>query len=191
MPFLTSCARADSTVVKSPFEMSVPPPNAVSARVARFVTRYAVALLVVALAVTGASVYVLRTLKIRANLFALLPPSLPEVKKLQHIYDKTGGFGDVVVIAEGGTREGSDAFFADLLPAINKLTWTKGADYRVDLEALKVHGLIKGRLQVKILGDGELAKPLKIKAHAFSKSAQEKIKKAGGTIEVIGKVVAG
>ncbi|MFH2203629.1 MAG: 50S ribosomal protein L15 [Elusimicrobiota bacterium] len=61
----------------------------------------------------------------------------------------------------------------------------------VDLEALKVHGLIKGRRQVKILGDGELAKPLKIKAHAFSKSAQEKIQQAGGTIEVIGKAAAG
>lgn len=120
--------------------MSVPPPNAVSSRLARFVTKYAVAILLVALAVTCASVLVVRTLKIRANLFALLPPSLPEVKKIQHIYDKTGGFGDVVVIAEGGTREGSDAYFADLLPAIDKLKWTKGADYQVDLEALKPYG---------------------------------------------------
>jgi large subunit ribosomal protein L15 len=55
----------------------------------------------------------------------------------------------------------------------------------VDLDALRVHGLVKGRLPVKILGDGELKKPLKIKAHAFSKSAQEKIKKAGGTAEVL------
>ena len=37
---------------------------------------------------------------------------------------------------------------------------------------------------VKILGDGELKHPLKIKAHAFSKSALEKIKKAGGSAEI-------
>ncbi len=120
--------------------MSVPPPNALSSRLARFVTRHAIAVLLVALAVTGASVLVLRTLRIQANFFALLPSTQPEMKKLQHIYDKTGGFGDVVVIAEGGTRQGSDAYFADLLVAIDKLKWTKGADYRVDLEALKPYG---------------------------------------------------
>jgi len=36
---------------------------------------------------------------------------------------------------------------------------------------------------LKILGEGELTKPLHIKAHKFSTSAIEKIKKAGGTFE--------
>jgi len=57
----------------------------------------------------------------------------------------------------------------------------------VGLEALKVHGLVKGRLPVKVLGDGELKKPLKVQAHAFSKIAQEKIKKAGGSCLVLAK----
>ena len=39
----------------------------------------------------------------------------------------------------------------------------------------------KSEKPVKILGDGELKHPLKINAHAFSKSALEKIKKAGGS----------
>jgi large subunit ribosomal protein L15 len=38
---------------------------------------------------------------------------------------------------------------------------------------------------VKILGNGELAHPLNISAHLFSKSAQEKITKAGGNVEVL------
>jgi large subunit ribosomal protein L15 len=38
---------------------------------------------------------------------------------------------------------------------------------------------------VKILGDGELAKPLTVRAHAFSKSAVAKIESAGGTVERI------
>jgi len=42
---------------------------------------------------------------------------------------------------------------------------------------------IKGK--VKILGDGELEKALTVKAHAFSKSAVEKITLAGGKTEVI------
>ncbi len=120
--------------------MLAPLPNTLSAHLARFVTKHAVVVLIVSLALTGASTLVLRSLRIQANLFALLPPTLPEVKKLQGIYDKTGGFGDLVIIAEGGTRKGSDAYFADLLPAVNKLPWTKGADYRVDMEALKPYG---------------------------------------------------
>ncbi|MBI3322978.1 MAG: 50S ribosomal protein L15 [Candidatus Omnitrophica bacterium] len=39
--------------------------------------------------------------------------------------------------------------------------------------------------RVKILGDGELPHALKVKAHAFSASAREKIVKAGGTAEVV------
>jgi len=38
---------------------------------------------------------------------------------------------------------------------------------------------------VVILGRGELKKPLKIKAHRFSRKAKEKIEKAGGTVEVL------
>jgi len=45
--------------------------------------------------------------------------------------------------------------------------------------------LVKHSKRVKILGDGELTKSLKVQAHAFSGSAREKIEKAGGTASVI------
>jgi large subunit ribosomal protein L15 len=56
-----------------------------------------------------------------------------------------------------------------------------GAD--VTPETLKAAGLIaKLSVDVKILGEGELTKKLSVTAHAFSKSAAEKIEAAGGTI---------
>jgi len=56
----------------------------------------------------------------------------------------------------------------------------------VDQEALKKVGLAKGPADgVRILGTGELTKRLTIRAHHFSKSAQEKIAARGGTAEVI------
>jgi large subunit ribosomal protein L15 len=60
------------------------------------------------------------------------------------------------------------------------------AEETVTPEALLKRGLIK-RLDdgLRVLGDGELKAPLKISAHHFSKSALEKIQKAGGTAEVI------
>jgi large subunit ribosomal protein L15 len=52
-------------------------------------------------------------------------------------------------------------------------------------EVLRKAGVIKTRHQVKILGDGELKAAITVQAHKFSKSAQEKITKAGGKFEVL------
>ena len=56
----------------------------------------------------------------------------------------------------------------------------------VTLETLVKAGLAKNGALVKVLGDGELKKKVNVQAHKFSKSAQEKITKAGGKAEVIG-----
>src|SRR5437764_14230287 len=56
-------------------------------------------------------------------------------------------------------------------------------DGEVTPETLKEAGLIRNtRLDVKILGHGELTKKLSVSAHLFSATAREKIEKAGGTI---------
>ncbi|MFO7266147.1 MAG: 50S ribosomal protein L15 [Limnochordales bacterium] len=38
---------------------------------------------------------------------------------------------------------------------------------------------------IKLLGDGEITRPLTVRVHAFSQTAAEKIRAAGGSIEVI------
>src|SRR5579864_6624207 len=52
-------------------------------------------------------------------------------------------------------------------------------------DVLRKAGVIKTKHPVKILGDGELKTALTVHAHKFSKSAQEKITKAGGKCEVL------
>ncbi len=52
-------------------------------------------------------------------------------------------------------------------------------------EVLRKAGVISTKHPVKILGDGELSSALTVHAHKFSKSAQEKITKAGGKFEVL------
>ncbi|MHB8655387.1 MAG: 50S ribosomal protein L15 [Terriglobia bacterium] len=60
------------------------------------------------------------------------------------------------------------------------------AKEKITPEFLLRHGLIKKLLDgLKVLGEGELKAPLEISAHHFSKSALEKIQKAGGKAEVI------
>jgi large subunit ribosomal protein L15 len=60
----------------------------------------------------------------------------------------------------------------------------KGAE--VTLESMRERGLAKRKsVPVKVLGGGELSKPLTVHAHAFSKSAREKIEGAGGSCQTI------
>ncbi|MDA7978764.1 MAG: 50S ribosomal protein L15 [Pirellulales bacterium] len=56
----------------------------------------------------------------------------------------------------------------------------------VTIATLRERNLAKRRFdELKILGDGELAKKLKVSAHKFSKSAEEKIKQAGGEVVIL------
>ena len=51
----------------------------------------------------------------------------------------------------------------------------------IDIEVLIKAGLMSPKHLLKVLGKGTLTSKLEIKAHAFSKTAEEAIKNAGGT----------
>src|SRR5216684_4487959 len=55
----------------------------------------------------------------------------------------------------------------------------------INPDVLRQAGVISTKRPVKILGDGELKSAITVQAHKFSKSAQEKITKAGGKFEVL------
>jgi large subunit ribosomal protein L15 len=56
----------------------------------------------------------------------------------------------------------------------------------VDLEALRAAGLATRKdVPVKILARGELTKKLTVHAHAFSKTARERIEAAGGAVQIL------
>ena len=59
-------------------------------------------------------------------------------------------------------------------------------EQKITLELLVGKGLIKNKDKlVKILGEGEIKNPIAIQTHAISRKAAEKIKAAGGTVELI------
>jgi large subunit ribosomal protein L15 len=57
---------------------------------------------------------------------------------------------------------------------------------KVDPALMADRGLIAAGSKVKVLGDGELKSKITVCAHAFSKSAREKIVASGGNVELIG-----
>lgn len=74
--------------------------------------------------------------------------------------------------------------------SIGSLNQHFNADEEVTPELLHQRGIIKkAKHDVVVLGNGELSKALRISAHRFTKSAREKIEKAGGAALEIGKAV--
>ena len=55
----------------------------------------------------------------------------------------------------------------------------------INPDVLRKAGVISTNRRVKILGDGELTSAITVHAHKFSKSAEEKITKAGGKVEIL------
>ena len=61
------------------------------------------------------------------------------------------------------------------------------ADEEITPEVLHDRGLIKkAKHDVVVLGNGDVSKPLRVSAHRFTKSAREKIEKAGGAVIELG-----
>lgn len=58
-----------------------------------------------------------------------------------------------------------------------------GLEGEITPEVLVRHGLVRSGQPVKVLGDGEIATAVRVKANKFSKSARAKIEAAGGTCE--------
>ena len=81
----------------------------------------------------------------------------------------------------------SNARFKKVYAVINLDDLNKFDDgAEITPEILKDAGLVKNTLDgLKVLGNGKLEKKLNVKAHKFSKSAQEQIEKLGGKAEVI------
>ena len=99
----------------------------------------------------------------------------------------------------GGVREGFEGGQTPLIKRIPKKGFNRVRSYKISvvnikelnrfkngeeitLEKLKRFSLAGKKDKVKILGYGDIDKKLKVHAHQFSKSAKEKIEKAGGEI---------
>ena len=98
-------------------------------------------------------------------------------------YSRRLGFeGGQMPLIRRVPKRGFTNIFRTTYTAIN-LRQLADFDGEVTVEQLADRGLARRGARVKILGDGEIEKPLKITAHKFSKTAREKIEAAGGSCE--------
>lgn len=71
--------------------------------------------------------------------------------------------------------------------AVNIDTLSECGESTIDPGVLRSKGLVAKKGLVKVLGRGTVSAKLTVKAHAFSKSAQQAIEAAGGTVEILPK----
>jgi large subunit ribosomal protein L15 len=82
-------------------------------------------------------------------------------------------------------KRGFTNIFRQEYSIVNLETLAAIGETEINPDVLRKAGVIKTKRPVKVLGDGELTAALTVYAHKFSKSAQEKITKAGGKAEVL------
>jgi len=90
--------------------------------------------------------------------FVLRMPKLKGFKNINRIEYKVLNVGDLAVLAKEG---------------------------KITKKNLVEKGIIGKKDKLKILGDGEIKEALEVEGDAFSKSAKEKIEKAGGVVKII------
>lgn len=106
-------------------------------------------------------------------------------------YKRALGFegGQMPLMRRIAKRGFNNNQFAPVIAEVNvaALEAEFDAGTTVTPELMAERGVAKGRFEeVKILGNGNLTKKLTVQAHRFSKSAEEKIIAAGGTVERLG-----
>lgn len=100
---------------------------------------------------------------------------------------RIGFEGGQMPLARRIPKRGFNNIFADKYEIVNVSDLNKFKDgTEVNAEILFAAGLINSaNANVKVLGNGELTSKLTVKAVKFSKTAEEKITKAGGKAEVM------
>jgi large subunit ribosomal protein L15 len=83
-------------------------------------------------------------------------------------------------------KRGFTNIFQERYSVVNIGALDKLEETAITPEILADAGIIKNQKnKIKILGVGDISKPITVKAHAFSASAKEKIEKAKGSIELL------
>jgi large subunit ribosomal protein L15 len=98
-------------------------------------------------------------------------------------YARQAGFeGGQMTLVRRVPKRGFTNLFKTTYSVVN-LNQLEQFESEVTPETLIEHGLVRSGTLVKVLGDGDLNRPLTVIAHKFSRSARAKIEAAGGSCQ--------
>lgn len=102
-------------------------------------------------------------------------------------YSRKRGFeGGQMPLVRRIPKRGFTNIFKERYNVVNVGDLEKSGLDELNIEVLLEKKIIRDkRLKLKILGDGDLSRKIKVTAHKFSKTAVEKIEKSGGEVVVL------
>ena len=102
-------------------------------------------------------------------------------------YSRKRGFeGGQMPLVRRIPKRGFTNIFKVTYNVVNVGDLDKSGLDELNIEVLLEKNIIRDkRLKLKILGDGELTRKIKVSAHKFSKTAVEKIEKSGGEVVIL------
>ncbi|MBX7148082.1 MMPL family transporter [bacterium] len=86
---------------------------------------------------TGVSFYGAKKLSIDSDYLAFLPDNFPGVVNLKKVIQKTGGFGNFMLVLEGATPEVRREYAKEFTEKAQKLQWVEIAEYKKNWEKIK------------------------------------------------------
>lgn len=94
--------------------------------------------------------------------------------------------GQMPLIRRVPRRGFNNAAFATVYAPVNLRDLDKVSGDRIDEQALRASGIVKGRWAgIKLLADGEISRAVTLAVHAASAAARTKVEAAGGKIEIV------
>lgn len=108
----------------------------------RFLIKRATLLFVIAFVFSVVSLYGALHLRIDSDYMAFLPDDFPGVKNLKEVIEKTGGFGNFMIVLEGGDKEKRRDYARLIAKDAEKFDWVDYAEYKKDWEKIEKNKLL-------------------------------------------------
>ena len=111
-------------------------------RLAGILVRQAKPLLAAGIVLTLISLFFAFRLRIDSDYMAFLPSRFPGVQNLKKVIEKTGGFGNFMLVLEGGTSAARRKFAEEFAVQAEKLPWVDYAEYKKGWDKIEKNKLL-------------------------------------------------
>lgn len=116
--------------------------KAVCTKLSHLIIKYWWVVILASLFLSLASYTVASKITVNSNFLAFLPDSFPGVKNLRHISEIRGGFGNFMLVTQGGKPETRRSFVRDFIEKARKLDWVEYAESEKGWDKIKQSKLL-------------------------------------------------
>lgn len=116
-------------------------PNSIE-KIVRFILQYKAFFWLLWIVLVVGSLFLAKNLTIDSNYMAFLPDHFPSVQNLKKVMQKTGSFGNYMIVTENAPLEARRKFLKEFSQKVEKLDWVDYAEYKKSWESVQKNKLL-------------------------------------------------